>query len=380
MPETCWGRQPGHVLPWEIDPVRGCCRLSCLWSVRVAPAPSDRPAYPSHSRGLRRHLAALALAVIAGLACPAVRAQSGPPSLKVPASVVIEPGKDAGLGLAVDPGKGLPAQTFVRIRGLPTGVVLSDGQLIQPGAWAIPVSGVSGLRMSAPVDAAGRADMVVSLLTIDGDVLSEARVPVTIAPLWLLNKQAQAAVPDAGSRTSTVAPAGPATNPAGDNPPLSRAPAESAPHNAPASLAPPTGTQGPPPRLVAPQPQPAARPPLRDASAASPPAPVISALGQAIAENARRFLARGNEQLAQGNVQEARLFLRRAAELGSAEAALTMAATYDANEIKRLRLYGPKPDPDEARSWYERAKELGAPDADRLLARLGGTEAPAGPH
>jgi TPR repeat protein len=54
-----------------------------------------------------------------------------------------------------------------------------------------------------------------------------------------------------------------------------------------------------------------------------------------------------------------------------AQAALALASTYDPDELDRLLVVGIKPDQDLARRWYERATELGAPEAERRLKRLG---------
>ena len=86
----------------------------------------------------------------------------------------------------------------------------------------------------------------------------------------------------------------------------------------------------------------------------------------------KALLGRGNDQLAQGNVAAARLFYQRAADAGLTEAALALASTYDPDELVRLRVIGTQPDREMARRWYERAKELGAPEAESRLKRLGG--------
>jgi hypothetical protein len=49
---------------------------------------------------------------------------------------------------------------------------------------------------------------------------------------------------------------------------------------------------------------------------------------------------------------------------------MAMAATYDAAELDRLGLLGLKADRETARQWYERARELGAADAEQRLRRL----------
>jgi TPR repeat protein len=118
--------------------------------------------------------------------------------------------------------------------------------------------------------------------------------------------------------------------------------------------------------LRAPPPVPAGRP---DRSTA-PRLPELSAEQRAGAE---RMLAQGDRFLAQGNIALAREFFRRAADAGLAQAALRAAGTYDPVELSRLQVQGVVPDRAEARKWYERARELGAPEAEERLARLGGS-------
>ena len=66
----------------------------------------------------------------------------------------------------------------------------------------------------------------------------------------------------------------------------------------------------------------------------------------------------------------ARAYFRRAAEAGSGEAALMLAATYDQEYIDKIGAHGIKADPNEARIWYERAKQLGVEGAEAKLAAL----------
>ena len=112
------------------------------------------------------------------------------------------------------------------------------------------------------------------------------------------------------------------------------------------------------------------------AQAAAPPNSTSRALSapQLAAADRQRALAlhaRGEEQLGRGNIYAARQFFERAAEVGLAESALALAATFDPAELARLRVMGLKPEPGEARKWYERAHELGAPEAEARLRRLG---------
>jgi TPR repeat protein len=72
--------------------------------------------------------------------------------------------------------------------------------------------------------------------------------------------------------------------------------------------------------------------------------------------------------LAGNTCSGARRLFRRAADWGFAPAALRLAATYDASELRRLQVEGVAADRNEARKWYERARELGAPEAEERLA------------
>jgi hypothetical protein len=98
------------------------------------------------------------------------------------------------------------------------------------------------------------------------------------------------------------------------------------------------------------------------------PPPVI---GQADRARALRFMKKGDEELGDGRVAPARLLYERAAEMGLAQAAMALAATYDAAELAKLNLSNVAPDAAQARRWYERALALGAKDAGTRLQRLG---------
>jgi hypothetical protein len=88
-------------------------------------------------------------------------------------------------------------------------------------------------------------------------------------------------------------------------------------------------------------------------------------------ERAIGMHAKGQELLERGQVYAARKLFERAAEIGLAQAAVSMAATYDPEELYKLRVMGLAPDPAAARKWYEKARELGAVEASDRLRRLG---------
>jgi hypothetical protein len=116
--------------------------------------------------------------------------------------------------------------------------------------------------------------------------------------------------------------------------------------------------------MPAPAPQPTIAPPGNDAAAA-PPATLSLA-----ADEIAMLLKRGKDAFSTGDLAAARLLLRRAAEAGSAEAALALGATFDPLVIRRLGAIGAAPDPAQARQWYQKAVTLGSPTASQPLAQL----------
>lgn len=84
------------------------------------------------------------------------------------------------------------------------------------------------------------------------------------------------------------------------------------------------------------------------------------------------LVKRGKDFIASGDLAAARLVLQRAAESKDADAALSLAATYDPLVLRELKVYGFAADIAMARSWYEKAKEFGSTEAPRRLEILAG--------
>jgi hypothetical protein len=88
------------------------------------------------------------------------------------------------------------------------------------------------------------------------------------------------------------------------------------------------------------------------------------------ADEIAMLLKRGKDAFSTGDLAAARLLLRRAAEAGSAEAALALGATFDPLVIRRLGAIGAAPDAAQARQWYQKAVALGSATASQPLAQL----------
>ena len=102
----------------------------------------------------------------------------------------------------------------------------------------------------------------------------------------------------------------------------------------------------------------------------SPPAQAGGTATRLDAEEIATLVYRGTDLLKSGDVSSARLVLRRAAEAGSASAALMLGTTYDPLTIQQLGTIGVVPDVVQARQWYEKAAALGSEAASQQLAKL----------
>jgi hypothetical protein len=130
------------------------------------------------------------------------------------------------------------------------------------------------------------------------------------------------------------------------------------------------------PRPV-PDPAPAAAPvpAAAPAPAATPatdtaPAPAAQALRELDSETIRLLMQQGEQFVASGDLVTARLVYLKAAEAGNAAAALALGATYDPVVLAKIGVRGMGADVEKARSWYEKAKAFGSPEAPRRLEML----------
>jgi hypothetical protein len=254
-------------------------------------------------------------------------AQTSKPVINIARVILAEPAVETPLPIQIGPADAIPQQTFLRIRGLPATATLSEGHSIAAGSWAIPLSGLARLKILTPVGASGRNEITISLVAIDGKVLSEAKATLLVAP---------ATVIAGGIREQGTAQ--PGTN---------------------------TASLGPPAVAATP----GSRVPQQEMRPSVPPGPQLSPEER---EQALRLMKRGDENMVVGNITVARLFYQKAAELGWGQGAFALASTFDPNELARWNVVGGvQPDREAALKWYEKARELGTPEAVERLQRLG---------
>jgi hypothetical protein len=230
-------------------------------------------------------------------------------SLDVPSALQLTPDTPISLPIQLKPAAAVPRRAIVLIRGLPSTVTLSEGRLFESGVWGVPVTDINKARISSVSVSAGRIDVTISLVTIDGTLLAEARSSLVVET-------------DAQARSGTD-----------DRTMFTAAPPQDLP--SPAPLAP-------------------------------------SRLTPQQSEQLFLLVKKGDDQMAVGNVSAARLLYQHAAESGLAVAAMALAASYDEEELRKRRVMGGvQPDQKQAQFWYEKARQLGSAEAHERLQRFG---------
>jgi hypothetical protein len=201
----------------------------------------------------------------------------------------------------------------ITVDGLPATARLTVGRRISASEWRVPVQEISDASIIPPADFVGVMNLSAELRGSDGAALVSSVVRLTWTPA--------SPVGTVGiSASAATVPAGPA-----EPPPQQQAP------------------------IASPSPAPAVR--------AEPPVREISP------DEVAGFVRRAQELLAGGDLQAARLLLLHAAEAHDPRAALALARTFDPVVSKQLGAADSELDPAQARHWYQKAEEWGAPEA-----------------
>src|SRR6202163_869395 len=227
------------------------------------------------------------------------------------------------LGVSVDaPAPGMT----VMIKSMPAGVRLTAGRRVGADEWRVPAQDISHTAIIPPTDFVGEMNLPAELYTADGATLVTTFVRLTWASL-----QSDSAAAVVATRTAAAPP--PAVAPA------------------------------------PPQPQ-AMAPPSQAAAGVDTPQARAEPIQELSPNEVAALVRRAQELLASGDLQAARVLLKRAADAQNARAALLLAKTFDPITLRQLSTADPGPDLAQARNWYQRAKEWGSPEAQRQLDAL----------
>ncbi len=281
----------------------------------------SKDAHPAISR----HFAG-AVTLLMGFVCLAPAFEAHGQATRGSAAIVVseewhvDAGADASIAVDVKTGNALASQLLLLIRGVPPAISLSPGRLFESGVWALRISDLPKLKIAAGENAAGGSELSLSLVGVDGTVLAQRYARLVIDP------------PHSGAEAGEAS----ATH------------KDTAPTVAPITADTPS--------------------PVRDQTASLPPVPTTVEA----TEEVLQLMARGDENLKTGKISVARKFYERAADKGWAPAALALGKTYDPQELARIGVIGGiRPDLDLARTWYERARDMGLVEASDRLQRIG---------
>jgi TPR repeat protein len=111
---------------------------------------------------------------------PVVHAASDSTAIRAPTTVLAVPGAETPLNISVEASGQIPPQVMLVVRGLPSTAKLSEGRLFGAGVWVVPINALAQLKVYAPDDASGNANLDIALVTLDGASLSEAKMALSI--------------------------------------------------------------------------------------------------------------------------------------------------------------------------------------------------------
>jgi hypothetical protein len=248
------------------------------------------------------------------------------PLIVVPKTIVLSPGTETPMDITVWPPEAVPPGGSLTISGLPPKATVFRGKFVSPGTWEIGMDATAPAALVVPMGMDPVTRVTIRLADAKGMVITEAQAALVVETPAGKAEPAENALPKGAARIAAL-PA----------PPAGR---DSQIEIAPAAL-----------------PLPAAPPQI----------------GREDKDKAIALVEKGDKSLASGNVTVARLCYQSAAELGWAPAAVALGGTYDPNELGRLTVIGgSQADAEKAKVWYNKARQLGASEADVRLLRLGG--------
>jgi hypothetical protein len=254
---------------------------------------------------------------------PMAIAETKSVTIEVPAIVQVNAGSEAPLPLKVEADAKIPAQAMLLIRGIPSTASLNAGRHFPSGVWAIKLSAASDLRIRTAADIREDAHLILSLVTLEGEYLSNVLSRLVIAPASAdpskpdQGKTVIAAVAVEKAQPDETAPAGQSTGAAG-------------------------GQQEEIP------------------------------LDRGDMEKILKLMQKGDQYLLEGKIVAARRFYEYAADMGWPDGAAAIARTFDPEHLKRFSILGGiQPDPKVAQEWYEKSRDLAARIKVDELLKLG---------
>ena len=119
-------------------------------------------------------VAGIVTAIGAMESSPTASTAENGPRINIATAILARPASEVALPVRIEASERLPPNSFVRVRGLPPSVSLTDGFAIGPGVWAVPLFGLAALKVNVPVGVSGQSDVLVTLVDVEGTIFAEA--------------------------------------------------------------------------------------------------------------------------------------------------------------------------------------------------------------
>jgi TPR repeat protein len=233
------------------------------------------------------------------------------PNLLVGPVIVAEPWTPTAVPIQLGPAQAIPRGSWIKISGMPALASLSSGYTFGRGVWKIPVAALSSLTITTPARESIGSEVHVALMSADGAILAEVQSVLAVIPASMC-----------GAAPKTIA------------------------RTLPDEVAP--GAEY--------------RPSSREVL------PVLST--EEDRRRAHELVLKGEINRLEGRYESARGYYEHAANAGSPDAAMALAATFDPYELKGAIAI--RYDRATARAWYKRSRELMDAAVDFYLKRLDG--------
>jgi hypothetical protein len=244
-------------------------------------------------------------------------------TIKVPAIVQVNAGSETPLPLKLETDAKIPAQAMLLIRGIPSTASLNAGRHFPSGVWAIKLSAAGDLRITTAANIREDAHLILSLVTLEGEYLSNVLSRLVIAPA-----SADPSKPDQGKTVIAAVAVEEAR------------PDETAPHG------------------------------LSTGAAGGQLEPIP--LDREDMEKILKLMQKGDQYLLEGKIVAARRFYEYAADMGWPDGAAAIARTFDPEHLKRFSILGGiQSDPKLAQEWYEKSRDLASRIKVDELLKLG---------
>lgn len=244
----------------------------------------------------------------------------------------------------------------VRIKGVPPGARITGGFDVGDGTWLVPFDKIDAVAMTVPGYMTGAFDLRAQALADDAltTVSDVATFSVTIASQ--ADDRSDGSFTSKGEATdsdvtlSTVDQTVPTASP---KPVAVDTPEEEAKDAMPAPVAKPGSAA-------------AIKAETKVAAKSAEPAPSVAKPESGLS----KIITVGDTLMKKADIDGARKFYKKAADLGSADAALALGQTYDPVYFEKNKLGQQKADTEQALLWYQEALSRGNDDARSKVDRL----------